>query len=153
VAAARHPALFTEYGIKDSVDGRFESLTLHSALVLRRLNRMPPPAPEIAQGLADAIFRSFDAALREKGVGDISVPKHMKTIASAFLGRAAAYDRALNGGATELQATLLRNVYNGRGNPDRLSRYVEAASKALATAELDDYIAGGLPFPEPSGVP
>jgi hypothetical protein len=46
----------------------------------------------MAQDLADSIFRSLDAALREKGVGDLSVPRHMKTFAAIFLGRAAAYD-------------------------------------------------------------
>ena len=48
VAAARDPVLFTEYGIEDSLEGRFEVLALHSALVLRHLNRMKPPAPEMA---------------------------------------------------------------------------------------------------------
>jgi cytochrome b pre-mRNA-processing protein 3 len=33
VAAARDPVLFTEYGIEDSLQGRFEALTLHAALV------------------------------------------------------------------------------------------------------------------------
>ena len=97
VAAARDPVLFTEYGIDDSLEGRFEAVTLHAVLVLRRLNRIDPPAPEIARDLTDAIFRSFEIALREMGVGDISVPKRMKTIAGAFLGRAAAYDMALRG--------------------------------------------------------
>jgi cytochrome b pre-mRNA-processing protein 3 len=104
VAAARDPVLFTEYGIEDSLEGRFEAVTLHAVLVLRRLNRMDPPAPEIAQDLTDAIFRSFEIAVREIGVGDISVPKQMKTIAEAFFGRAGAYDRALRGGAPALRA-------------------------------------------------
>ena len=106
VAAARDPVLFTEYGIEDSLDGRFEAVTLHAVLVLRRLNRMDPPAPEIAQDLTDAIFRSFEIALREMGVGDIGVPKQMKTIAEAFFGRAGAYDRALRGGAPGLMKHL-----------------------------------------------
>jgi cytochrome b pre-mRNA-processing protein 3 len=49
VAAARNPVLFTDYGIADTFEGRFEALTLHAVLVLRRLNAMPPPAPEIVQ--------------------------------------------------------------------------------------------------------
>ena len=95
VAAARDPVLFTEYGIEDSLEGRFEVLALHSALVLRHLNRMKPPAPEMAQDLTDSLFRSFDGALREMGIGDTGVPKRMRTIAEAFLGRAGAYDLSL----------------------------------------------------------
>ncbi len=152
VAAARDPVLFTEYGIDDSLEGRFEAVTLHAVLVLRRLSCMGPPAPEIAQDLTDAIFRSFEIALREMGVGDISVPKHMKTIAAAFLGRAGAYDRALRGGAPGLNAALARNVYGGHKNPDRLARYVETANEALAKASLDSFTLGPVPFPEAAAV-
>jgi cytochrome b pre-mRNA-processing protein 3 len=147
VAAARRPALFTEYGVEDSVNGRFEALTLLAALVLHRL---PPPGPEMAQDLTDAIFRSFDAALRESGVGDLSVPRQMKTFAAAFLGRAAAYNHALDGDAQELSAALFRNVYEGQGNPDRLARYVKAAVAALDKAAFDDLFAAKMTFPDPS---
>jgi cytochrome b pre-mRNA-processing protein 3 len=152
VAAARDPVLFTEYGIEDSLEGRFEVVTLHAVLVLRRLNRMAPPAPEIAQDLTDAIFRSFEIALREMGVGDISVPKQMNTIAEAFFGRAGAYDRALRGGAPGLNEALARNVYDGRKNPDRLARYVDTANEALAKVSLDAFILGPVPFPTPAAV-
>ncbi|MGH6800647.1 MAG: ubiquinol-cytochrome C chaperone family protein [Methylocella sp.] len=152
VAAARDPVLFTEYGIEDSLEGRFETVTLHAVLVLRRLNRMDPPAPEIAQDLTDAIFRSFEIALREMGVGDISVPKQMRTIAGAFFGRAGAYDRALRGVAPGLNAALARNVYNDRKNPDRLARYVETANEALAKVSLDAFTFGPVPFPAPATV-
>jgi cytochrome b pre-mRNA-processing protein 3 len=152
MAASRDPVLFTEYGIEDSLEGRFEAVTLHAVLVLRRLNRMGPPAPEIAQDLTDAIFRAFEVALREVGVSDISVPKRMKTIAGAFLGRAGAYDRALRGGAPGLNAALARNVYDGHKNPDRLARYVEAANEALAKASLEVFTKGPVPFPEPAAI-
>jgi cytochrome b pre-mRNA-processing protein 3 len=153
VAAARDPVLFTEYGIEDSLEGRFEALALHAALVLRRLNRMKPPAPAMAQDLTDAIFRSFDIALREMGVGDTGLRKRMRSFAEAFLGRATAYDLALNGGTPGLAATLARNIYDGRGNPDRLARYVEAANQALANTPLEAFLAGPVPFPRPSIIP
>jgi cytochrome b pre-mRNA-processing protein 3 len=153
MAAARHPALFTAYAINDDVDGRFETVALHAALLLRRLDNMAPPALELAQDLTDALFRSFDIALREAGVGDISVPRRMKTIARAFLGRADAYDRALRNGTPALEAALSRNVYNSRGNPARLARYVEAADQALANASLDVFVVGDIPFPDPLAIP
>ncbi|MGH6841384.1 MAG: ubiquinol-cytochrome C chaperone family protein [Methylocella sp.] len=152
VAAARNPVLFADYGIEDSLEGRFEAVTLHAVLVLRRLNHMDPPAAEIAQDLTDAIFRSFEIALREMGVGDISVPKEMKIIARAFFGRARAYDRALNGGTPELVAAIARNVYDGREDPDRLARYVETADKILAKVSLDVFTLGPVPFPAPAAV-
>lgn len=152
VAAARDPVLFTEYGIDDSLEGRFEAVTLHAALVLRRLNGMQPPAPQMAQELTDSLFRSFDSALREMGVGDSGLPKRMRTLAEAFLGRVTAYDRAFNGGTPGLAAALARNVYEGRGNSARLARYVESASQALANTSLETFTAGAVPFPPPSEI-
>jgi cytochrome b pre-mRNA-processing protein 3 len=142
VAAARDPALFTAYGIADDIDGRFESLALHAALVLRRLSLLPPPGPEVAQDVADAVFRHFDVAFREMGMGDTSVPKRMKTLAEAFLGRANAYHQALREGHLALCAALSRNVYAGRREADRLARYVEALDAAMADATLAELVEG-----------
>jgi cytochrome b pre-mRNA-processing protein 3 len=144
VAAARAPFLFTQYGIADDVDGRFESLVLHAALVLRRLNFFPAPGPEIAQDLADALFRHFDATLREIGVADISVPKRMKTLAEAFLGRSNAYHRALGEGHAALCAVLSRNVYAGRRDVGDLAGYVETLDKTLANATLAELVEGPI---------
>jgi cytochrome b pre-mRNA-processing protein 3 len=152
VAAARNRVLFTEYAIEDTFEGRFEAVTLHAALVLRRLNAMAPPAPEIAQDLADALFRHFELALREMGVGDITVPKRMKGFAEAFVGRGAAYDLALSKDETALAAALARNAYADHASPDRLARYVGAADRALATAPLEAFTIGPIPFPEPSAI-
>jgi cytochrome b pre-mRNA-processing protein 3 len=144
VAAARAPFLFTQYGIADDMDGRFESLALHAALVLRRLNLLAAPGPEIAQDLADALFRHFDAALREMGVTDIGVPKRMKTLAEAFLGRSNAYHRALGEGHAALCAALSRNVYAGRREAEDLANHVEALDKALAGVTLAEFVEGPI---------
>jgi cytochrome b pre-mRNA-processing protein 3 len=152
VAASRNRALFAEYAIEDNFEGRFEAVALHSALVLRRLGAMQSPAPELAQELVDAMFRHFEIALREMGVGDIAVPKRMKTLAEAFVGRGAAYDLALDQGEGALAAALARNVYANCANPDRLTRYVEAARAALDKAPLEAFTLGPIPFPEPAKI-
>lgn len=152
VAAARDPALFTDYGVADTFEGRFETLTLFATLVLRRLNAMASPAPELAQDVVNALFRRFDATLREMGVGDPSVPKRMKRLAEAFLGRGLAYDRAARAGAGAFEEALRRNVYAERGEAARLARYVDAVRAALDEAPLEVFVRGPLPFPDPRAV-
>jgi cytochrome b pre-mRNA-processing protein 3 len=153
VAAARDTTLYTEYGIPDTFEGRFEAMTLHASLVLRQLNAMAPPAPDLAQDLANAVFIHFDAMLREMGVGDASVPKRMKTLAEAFLGRGVAYDQALRAGEEPaLAAALARNVYADRADGARLARFVGAARTALAEAPFDAFANGPVPFPKPASI-
>ena len=155
VAAARQPALFTGLGMVDTFEGRFESVTLHAALVLRRLNALPLPGPEMAQDLIDAVFRHFDHTLREMGVGDTAVPKRMKRLVEAFLGRSGAYDEALRRGSDALADALARNVLAAADGTTpatlpALTRYVEAATVLLDEAPLQAFIEGRPPFPDPA---
>jgi cytochrome b pre-mRNA-processing protein 3 len=147
--AARAPALYVALHVPDTVEGRFEALSLHVMLVLRALRHQPPPADEIARELAGAFFRDLDAVLRESGVGDTKVPKRMKTLAEAFYGRARAYDGCLDaGGEAALAEALARNV-TGRAPAAPLARYVMAADTALRGQGLDALLRDGPRFPVP----
>src|ERR1700727_1406896 len=131
VAAARRPALYQALGVPDQIDGRFELLTLHAGLVLRRLSALGGLADAIAQDLVDSLFAHFDDTLREIGYSDIGVSKRLKAMGSAFYGRNAAYAAALDEASPDdLAAAVARNVYWGKGP--------EAVPKAAALARHSD---------------
>ncbi len=169
VGASRNPALYAVLAVPDTLDGRFESLALHAILVLRRLQACQAPGPEMAQHLVDTVFTHFDRMFREMGVGDTSVPKRMKTMAEAFLGRSAAYDAAFRMGHDTLAAALLRNVYSGRPDADgavagpadaqapdpfassaqRLATYAAASTAVLDGVPLQTFVEGAVPWLDP----
>jgi cytochrome b pre-mRNA-processing protein 3 len=150
-ALARDPVLFTDCGVADSFEGRFELLTLHLTLVLRRLAQMPAPAADVAQELADLSFLRFDEALREIGIGDIGVPKRMRKLAKAFYGRAAAYGSALdNENHEELVETLRRNIFaGGEGDAEALAARVSALARGLSGQSLEALMESGPRALEP----
>lgn len=152
VTAARHPAFYTDYGVADTFDGRFELMTLTAGLALQRLNAAEEPGPSVAQDLVDTIFVHLDSGLREMGVGDLAVPKRIKALAGAFLGRSAAYDAALREGGDALAEALSRNIYNGAQDAQRMVRYVAESRKRLGERALDDCLRGGLRFPDPASI-
>lgn len=147
--AARAPALYAHLGVPDTPDGRLEALTLHAVLVLRRLRALPAPAADAGQDLVDVFFRELERALREMGVGDLSVPKKMKALAKGFYGRAQSYDEAL---ATEdsapLALALARNVRGDAAPCTGLAAYVRAAELALAGHDLDAILNTDPLFPD-----
>jgi cytochrome b pre-mRNA-processing protein 3 len=153
VAQSRLSALYLPpFGAADTFEGRFEILTLNAGLVLSRLSSLPEPGPEIAQALADAIFTRFDDALREKGVSDVGVPKKMKKLARAFMGRGAAYARAIDEGEDALAAALSRNVLAGEGAGGQdsgraFAHYVLDAKARLDAAPIEVFLRGEAPFP------
>jgi cytochrome b pre-mRNA-processing protein 3 len=154
VAQARHPALYTGYGVPDSVTGRFEMVVLHTVLLMHRLKGRPEPAGALSQDLLDAFAQSMDHGMREAGVGDLSVPKKMQRITEAFYGRLRAYDAALaQAGGEPLHQVLARNVFPDApaSTPDaqRLAAYMRAAAERLAATPDDAIFAGRLDLPDP----
>src|SRR3990172_4805977 len=86
VAQARAPAFYRNYGVPDTINGRFEMITLHTILLLDRLEGEPDAIRGLGQELFDAFCRDMDANLREMGVGDLAVPRKMRGIGEAFYG-------------------------------------------------------------------
>ena len=153
VAAARRPYFYTALGVPDTLDGRFDLIGLHAALLIRRLRLLPEPGPTLAQAVFDAMFSDMDIALREMGVGDMSVGKKVKTMWEAFHGRAAAYEAALGtGDADALTGALARNVWRGAapdGVADRLAAHILAQDARLADQALEDLTRGDVTFMNP----
>ncbi len=153
VAAARRPELYEALAAPDRINGRFELLTLHAGLVLRRLATLGGVADSIAQELVDSLFLHFDDTLREIGHSDIGVAKRLKTIGSAFYGRNAAYAAALDhSSSTELATALARNVYGAesgetRSKAEALARYVDSLEVDLAAIRIEDFATGRFRFP------
>jgi cytochrome b pre-mRNA-processing protein 3 len=149
--ASREPGLYGAVGVPDTLEGRFEALSLHMVLALRALRELPSPADEIGRDLTDAFFRDLDASLREMGVGDTAVPKRMKKLGEAFYGRARVYDAALNAGDEDAVAAALgRNVMGGEAPALPLARYALAADRDFRTRGLEAILEQGFVFPRPA---
>ena len=155
VAAARAPALYREAGVADTIEGRFEMVVLHAALLVRRLLALGPQGADMAQELVDRVFRGFEDALREMAIGDAGVARRIKTMAGDFAGRSRAYAAALDSGdEAALAAALARNVYGASAAPPEatgLARRVAAAAAALDQARYEDFAAGRFRFPAAEG--
>ena len=151
VAQAREPAFYREGGVPDSLDGRFELVILHTALVMRRLKAEGPAAADLSQELFDVLFRNMDENLREMGVGDMGVGKRIKKMVEAFYGRLSAYEAGLEGAGEGLEAALGRNllgtVESSEAQRTALARYVEACDRALRGQALSALRAGEPAFP------
>lgn len=140
VLQARDPAFYTRLGVADRIDARFELYTLHVLLLVMRLRDEGERGAEAAQDLFNTYVSALDHALRELGVGDVSVGKKMRKLGEALYGRMTAYEPALrNGDAAGLAAGLARNVYErddaGVGEP--LAAYALASRARLAAQTFD----------------
>ena len=153
VAAARHEKPYADWGVPDSVDGRYDMIILHTVLVLERLSTGGEPAQLFAQGLTDEVFADMDRSLREMGVGDISVGKKVRRMAEVFYGRAQAYRPLLQAGdQAGLAAALGRNVFAGvetGEGAEHLAAYALTTLVHLQERPIEPILSGQVEFPEP----
>jgi cytochrome b pre-mRNA-processing protein 3 len=137
VAQSRQVRFYADLGVEDSVTGRFDMISLHLALYLRRLKN-EPTARSFAQALVELFFKDMDSSVRELGVTDLGVPKKVKAMGNVFYGLMKALDGALgSGGPADVEAVLVRNVY-GAPHPAaaELAAYLMDESAHLAGLPL-----------------
>ncbi len=140
---ARAPEFYAIAGAPDTPEGRFDMLALHMFLVIDRLRREAPETDRLVRLLQEVFFERLDAALREMGVGDLSVGRKIRALAEAFYGRYSAYERSVAGdiadGAGALEEAIARNVLGtddaSRAKP--LADYARAAREKLIAAPID----------------
>lgn len=153
VGQARQTAFFADYGVPDTLDGRFELICLHAFLYLHRLKADRPQASPFCQSFFDRMFADFDRSLREMGVGDLSVGKHVKHMARAFYGRILSYEAGLAGDDAALALALARNVFGTVSARecavDEMAAYVRRAVRTLRSQSATDLLAGDISFEVP----
>ncbi len=150
VAAARDPYLYETLGVPDTLDGRFDLLSLYAFLLIRRLQDGSEPGKALAQAVFDAMFRDMDDNLREIGVSDLSVGKRMRAMWEAFHGRAKVYGDAMQAcDVSALEDALARNVWRSAppdGSVARLARLVLAQAAHLADQPFSVLSCGQVRF-------
>jgi cytochrome b pre-mRNA-processing protein 3 len=153
VDQARQPVFFTALRVPDTLDGRFELICLHAFLYLHRLKSDRPRSEAVSQAFFDAMFADMDRGLREMGVGDLSVGRHVKRMARGFYGRIGAYQQGLERDDEELRAALARNLFGTAGESgeaiEAMALYVQCAARQLMRQTATELLAGELRFPVP----
>lgn len=110
VREALTAAFYEELGAADTFEGRAQMVTVMMALACGRLAAIGGPvAGEMTERLNARVLDGFDAAFREKGVGDHSIARKVRTLAESHSGLGRALLEALQAGDSgEALADVLR---------------------------------------------
>ena len=153
VRQSREVQFYTKCGVPDTPTGRFELISLHSFVFMKRLKVLGGEAEELSQALFDYMFADIDVNLREMGVGDIGVGKKIKSLAAAYYGRIKSYETALKKGERAIKESLTRNLYcDGKPTERQLSAmtvYILALSEVTNKLNLQQISAIDFIFPLP----
>jgi cytochrome b pre-mRNA-processing protein 3 len=134
VELAREPGWYTHGGVADTVEGRFDCITMVLALVLIRMEQEEQLRHATAR-LTERFVSDMDGQLRQNGIGDLVVGKRMGKLMEALGGRLDAYRAALaEADDAALISAVERNVTLNEGADGRA---VAAEMRVLAATLAD----------------
>ncbi|WP_298399972.1 ubiquinol-cytochrome C chaperone family protein [Sphingobium sp.] len=145
VAEGRQPHWYLDGAVPDTLDGRFDMIVAILAQVLIRLEQQG--AAQESVWLTELFVDDMDGQLRQEGIGDVVVGKHVGRMMSALGGRISAYRDALTGEGDFAEA-LRRNLYRGAPVADGAIAHVESALRTrwtrLGCLTRDALLAGDM---------
>lgn len=157
VEQSRQPVFYDTLKVPDTFTGRFEMVALHMSLIIDRLyNEQTDSRPEastLAQAVFDEMFATLDLTIRELGVGDVGVPKHMKRMMKALKGRAQAYIQGYHHSQEALGEALRRNLFatvqEDLPQPaiDAMMAYMSVLIQSLRVQDFEKISVGDIAFP------
>jgi cytochrome b pre-mRNA-processing protein 3 len=151
LSRTRAPQFYTDYGVPDSFDGRFDLLVLHVFMPITKMALQGRAGIAFNQSLFDVMFADMDQTLREMGIGDMGIPKHMKRMMKAFNGRMHNYKDDFDRFGVISEDVLRRNLYGTieQVAPAHLSAmkdYVAANMAFIADQDIARILAGHIEF-------
>ncbi|MBO0740629.1 MAG: hypothetical protein J2P51_04300 [Hyphomicrobiaceae bacterium] len=170
VTAARAATFYADWGVPDTLAGRFEMIALHVALLLHRLASASAPDRRLSVAVTEAFVVDMDDNMRELTFGDLAVPREIKRATAALFDRHAAYLAALAGSSDiSLRDTLkaqlaylddgprdsqlnspVNSQVNSQVNSDGLADYVQRCVRGLDAQQTAEILAGRVKWPDPA---
>ena len=131
VEIAREKAWYQEGQVADTVTGRFDVITMVLTVVLLRMEREDVlHAPSTR--LTELFVTDMDGQLRQGGVGDLMVGKHVAKLMSTLGGRIGALRDALAHSGTSKRDAL---AHSGTSKRDALAHSGTSKRDALALSD------------------
>ena len=144
VAKAREPHWYETGAVPDSIDGRFDMIAAIFSLVLLRLERDESQAQNMAH-LTEVLVDDMDGQLREVGIGDMIVGKHIGKIMGAVGGRLTAFRDAM-ADTSNLDEAISRNIYRGEATDVSAMAHVRGGlidiERVLAMVDTNELATG-----------
>lgn len=143
VSEARDKRWYRDFGVADSVEGRFDMVTLVLAVVLLRIERANDGASSVA--LTELFIEDMDSQLRQAGVGDLMVGKRVGQLMATLGGRIGALRETLSIGGEALSDAVGRNATLAEGaTPSPLADELQRYHAQIEAVPFDRLLEGSL---------
>ena len=148
VAAGRNPFWYREGRVPDTVDGRFDMIAAVTAILLVRMEAIEGDEAKHASVMLTELFiADMDQSLRQIGIGDYVVGKHVGRMVGALGGRLTAFREAASD--RDYATPVRRNIFH-EAPPEEaavtlVAERLERFDRDLRALDLAQLTSGTLP--------
>ena len=132
----------------DTFEGRASLVAAHASIVMPPLQSLGRPGEKLSKAVNDLILDGFDAAYREKGVGDASIARKMRKLAETHYGLGKALGQAFGKDESVRLAAvrdcLQKNAVSEAGHEDKLALYLLKNREYISTISDKVLLAGNF---------
>ena len=150
VEIARDPAWYRDGEVPDTLDGRFDMIAAVLSLVLLRMERDPERTAEASVRLAEIFIDDMEGTVRQIGIGDLMVGKHVGKMMGALGGRLGAFRPATAAGKG-FDEPVRRNIFHDAPPSEDavafVSRRLQLFHERLVAAPVERILAAEVPAP------
>lgn len=139
VGIAREEHWYATRGAADTLDGRFDMISMVTALAILRLEREEDGVPAAAR-LTELFVEDMEGQMREAGIGDPTVGKMMGRMMATLGGRAGSLrDAIAMDGDDALAEVVERNMHltDEEAAPSRMAEGLRALHADFTQSTLD----------------
>lgn len=144
IARGRDPSWYRAGQVPDTVTGRFDMIAMVMALVLIRIESEGREGMRATALLTEIFVQDMEGSIRQMGIGDLVVSKHLGRMMSALGGRLGALRRT-----SDLEATVRRNIFHeappSESAVETVSAMLQEFRERLAAMPAGQILEGELP--------
>ena len=148
VARGRAPVWYRDGQVPDTIEGRFDMIAAILSLVLLRLEQEGEATRDQSVLLTEIFIDDMDGTLRQIGIGDYVVGKHVGRMVGALGGRLVAFRPAM-AGESGFDAPVRRNIFHEAPPGDEATAFVAERlarfAGSLKALSLDALLSGQVP--------
>ena len=148
VNAAREPAWYVEGQVPDTIDGRFDMIAALLALTLLRLETEEERTRRPSVLLTELFIDDMDGSIRQIGIGDLMVGKHIGKMMGALGGRLTAFRSEIEADG-DFTAFAAKNIFHDSPPNsqalDHVSRRLRKFHGELQALPCESILKGSIP--------
>lgn len=148
VGVGRDPTWYRDGRVPDTLDGRFGMVAAITALALLRIEAEGEEGKLPSVLLTELFIEDMDSTLRQIGIGDYVVGKHVGRMVGALGGRLGAFRDAGDG---DFERAVRRNIFHDDPPSEEalafVTRRLEEFRQALGRTPVDVLYQGKVPRP------